>query len=68
MIESHSLHPLGLGLALEYVTRCLSITHSRPEQEHLAPVVVDVVPPVALVVAVCAHDGSSFLPLPSILT
>lgn len=35
LIERRRLHPPGLGLALEYVSRCLNISHKRPEQAPL---------------------------------
>ena len=35
MIEGRGLDPPGFGLALEYVTRCISIENRRPEQRAL---------------------------------
>lgn len=35
MIDEYNIGPPGLGLTLEYVTRCEVISHTRPEQKHL---------------------------------
>ena len=35
MIGEYNIEPPGLGLTLEYVTRCEVISHTRPEQKHI---------------------------------
>lgn len=35
MIDALDLSPPGLGEALQYVTRCLVVTNSRPEEKQL---------------------------------